>query len=93
MNINNEYIDWGFHCPSCGYCYLKLPPHRNPGGASYEICPCCGIQFGYDDDDRGITYAQWLEDWIVKGMPWFSKSIPPPKGWVPEDQLSQMILD
>lgn len=90
MKIEREYIDWGFHCPVCGYMYLSRPPHGSTGGASYEICPCCGIQFGYDDDDLGVSYSNWLEKWISNGMTWFSKSVPPPEGWSAIDQKNNM---
>jgi len=93
MKAEHEYIDWGFHCPACGYPYLNNPHHREPGGASYEICPSCGIQFGYDDDDLGISYLVWRERWIANGMLWFSKSITPPNNWNAEVQLNQMDLN
>ena len=36
-------------CPVCGYDGLYEPPYNEKGSGSYEICPCCGFQFGYDD--------------------------------------------
>ena len=55
----------------------------------FEICPSCGFQFGVSDDDRGITYEQWREQWRARGMPW-SSSNPPPKGWDPARQLAEL---
>ena len=35
------------HCPVCGF-LLKFEPYED-GLCSFEICYCCGSQFGYDD--------------------------------------------
>ncbi len=39
-----------FTCPVCGYPSLQEEPFY-----SYEICPCCGVEFGFDDEgfDKG----------------------------------------
>src|SRR3990172_820952 len=62
-----------FVCPVCGFPNLTEQPRHADGGASDEICPSCGFQFGYDDDDRGIGFEEWRQDWIKRGMPWSSK--------------------
>lgn len=74
-------------CPVCGYPDLSDPPHGEEGGASYEICPSCGFQFGVDDEDRGVTYEDWRRDWVAAGTPWRSEGIRPPRGWDPAKQL------
>src|SRR2546421_398332 len=38
-------------CPACGYA-LGFAPWDGES-PSDEICPCCGIQFGYDDAHHG----------------------------------------
>jgi transcription elongation factor Elf1 len=54
-----------FACPVCGYDELAEQPWTEDGGGSQEICPQCGIQFGYDDAAGGDltrreqTYAEW----------------------------------
>lgn len=79
-----------YTCPICGFPALERCPHPPQGGASDEICPSCGFQFGYDDDDRGISFEQWRENWIAKGMPWFSAGTKPTNGWSPVTQLSRL---
>lgn len=79
-----------YMCPVCGYPDLEAIPHDEYGGASYEICPSCGFQFGYTDDDQGITYQLWRERWIASGMVWNSIGISPPPEWDPEGQLRGM---
>ncbi len=74
-------------CPVCAYPKLEEPPHAPSGGGSYEICPCCGFQFGVDDDDKGITFDQAREKWVKGGMKWHSKGIKAPKIWDGAKQL------
>jgi hypothetical protein len=77
-------------CPICGYDHLKAPPYRETpkgGLGSLEICPSCGYQFGWSDHDQHITHDQWRQQWISKGMTWFSRGIKQPAGWNPEGQL------
>ena len=80
-----------YTCPVCGYPELVDPPRGPDGGASEEICPSCGFQFGYTDDDQGISYEQWRADWIAQGMPWSSVGIHPPSGWDPVQQLQTVL--
>lgn len=58
-------------CPVCGN-----DPGFEPwslGDASFEICPFCKIQFGYDDEAGGDKekrkkiYQNWNEAWIKNG--------------------------
>jgi hypothetical protein len=80
-----------FFCPACGYPALEEAPRSSSGGGSFEICPCCGFQFGVTDDDRRFTYDEWRERWIAAGMPWRDEGIqPPPPGWDPRKQLQRL---
>lgn len=76
-------------CPACGYTHLENPAYFNSAGAwpSLEICPSCGFQFGYTDNAQQITFKQWREQWVARGMPWRSKGINPPSNWNPSQQL------
>src|SRR5579875_2123221 len=75
-----------YTCPVCGFPDLTEPPRTPESGASYEICPSCGFQFGYDDESEGIDYATWRRRWVAEGMPWRSHN-PAPAGWDPAAQL------
>lgn len=75
-------------CLVCGFPHLTEPPRPKTGGGSFEICPCCGYQFGVDDDDEQIPYDKARADWILQGMPWRGSN-PPPRHWDPKDQLSR----
>jgi hypothetical protein len=50
----------------------------------YNICPCCGTEFGYDDESK--SFAQLRHEWIVGGMRWFFRQ--PPPFWDPQLQLA-----
>jgi hypothetical protein len=71
-------------CPVCGYENLTKDPTYL---GSFEICPSCFFQFGYDDRDRGFTFEQWRRKWIDGGMVWRNGREQPPPGWDPRRQL------
>ncbi len=81
-------------CPVCGY-DLEFPAWDGnlPSG---EICPCCGIQFGYDDAAGGQQqlrreiYENWRSEWVSQGMPWRSEGTRPPENWCPTAQLEMV---
>ena len=78
-----------FMCPICGY-YGPVEPPSAMGLPSYEICVCCGFQFGVTDLDRGFGVLAWRALWIAKGMQWRSSFSPPPVGWDPVKQLRRV---
>ena len=67
-------------CPVCGYDGLKVAPE------DFEICPCCGTEFGLDDIQH--TVAELREHWMGRGAPWFSHTTLPQSGWNPLEQLA-----
>ena len=53
-------------CPVCDH-DLGFAPW-NGDLPSDDICPFCGIQFGYNDsrpDLRQAVYAEWRREWIA----------------------------
>ena len=55
-------------CPVCQTQLDFAPWHNN--APSDEICPSCGIQFGYNDmrsDLRQRVYSLWRAAWIANG--------------------------
>jgi len=49
----------------------------------YNICECCGTEFGNDDD--ALSHGDLRAEWIEKGTMWFYRT--PPVGWNPWVQL------
>lgn len=62
-------------CRVCGYL-----PEDPPWGASgdlpsFEICPCCGLEWGYEDSGL-LSTQRFRARWIGKGAPWSTRSVP-----------------
>jgi hypothetical protein len=77
-------------CPVCGYPGLRDAPHHSDdeGSFSYEICPCCGFEFGFTDVAEGIMPAAYRGVWVRQGMKWYSSSSPCPPDW---DGITQVM--
>ena len=81
-----------FTCPACGYSGLDKVPWSEKSGGSLEICPSCGIQFGYSDAVGGDSvrrqklYEVWRAKWIADGMIWRGQR-ERPAAWNPVAQL------
>lgn len=78
-------------CPVCGFAPLDEAPYTPDGGESYEICSCCGFQYGHTDDDRHVTFDEWRSRWVSNAMPWDTAGgTPAPAGWDPSRQLASL---
>ncbi|MGH7136511.1 MAG: hypothetical protein ACREHD_12280 [Pirellulales bacterium] len=77
-------------CLVCGYPHLSEPPYDESGCASFEICPSCGTEFGYDDATKPIEALR--QEWLDGGAPWWSKDRRPPLGWSGTKQLEDAGL-
>jgi hypothetical protein len=75
-------------CPVCGYGELDEAPFDEHGCASFAICPCCGTEFGYDDNVH--AHAALRKKWIDSGMRWWSTANHPPANWDPKTQLMRI---
>jgi hypothetical protein len=64
-------------CPICAYPDMPYPP------ADYNICPCCGTEFG--NDDALLSHNELRDQWLAGGAAWFFGN--PPVGWNPYWQL------
>lgn len=73
-------------CPVCGYAGLSEPAYDEYGCASFEICSCCGFEYGFDDESEGVSFEEYRENWINDGASWFSVKHRP-KSWSLEKQL------
>jgi len=74
-------------CPVCGFKGLKEMPYDKQGSPSYEICHCCGFEFGLDDK---ASMDQFRENWIKKGAPWFTPKLKP-EDWNLQKQLENLL--
>ncbi len=69
--------------------FLSVDPDPGDEDPSYEICPCCGFQFRYDDLDQGYTFVEYREKWLDSGANWFSSARKPNK-WFLEKQFKNI---
>ena len=82
-------MDTNSRCPVCG-AVLDFEPYEGDL-PSFEICPCCGTQFGYDDATR--RHSDLRQQWIDNGKRWWLTSDAPPPGWDPDAQLAFVQKD
>ena len=83
---------------------MGLPPwgdHGSPpyetkyGQPSYDVCVCCGFEFGSDDNPGtsiASTFESYLVDWKHTGCPWFEPDRRP-SGWDLDTQLRNADID
>jgi ribosomal protein L37E len=66
------------------------PPYEQwYGNPSYEVCACCGFEFGNDDNPGTAlpyTFEEFRREWIAAGHQWFDES-KRPAAWCAEEQF------
>jgi hypothetical protein len=75
-------------CRICGYSSITYPWGTDGASPSFEICPCCGVQFGKEDRTLEAIKA-YRAEWIRKGGRWFSKNEKPVE-WDMDAQLKNI---
>ncbi|MFI0416547.1 MAG: hypothetical protein ACH255_20705 [Candidatus Thiodiazotropha sp.] len=73
MRNNNTCIH---NCRVCGF-FLEDPPWGHDGKTPlFEFCPCCGVEFGYQDASlEGVK--RFRDKWIKDGMKWDEGKLKP----------------
>ncbi|WEA37527.1 hypothetical protein [Lysinibacillus fusiformis] len=67
-------------CPVCGFEELEKQPYNEFSNPSFEICGCCGFQFGFDDMSETISYEVFRNNWIENNCEWFNEDKKPQNG-------------
>ena len=57
-------------CRVCGYKLDFMIWGEDGKTPSYEICPCCGVEFGNEDYSKLSVY-DYRKNWIESGCIWF----------------------
>ncbi|MBC9873244.1 hypothetical protein [Macrococcoides bohemicum] len=98
-----------YQCYVCGYekleeqPYVIVEPKINIFSGSFEICPCCQFQYGYDEFhtyeykssnniDVKKVYKLYRENWIMNGAPTYLDEYInglKDKGYVPKEHVIQ----
>lgn len=77
-----EYI-----CRTCGLEY-QTPTWEDEGSASYDICNCCEVEFGIQDNTyKGVL--EYRKKWLDSGALWADSKMKP-KEWDLEKQLKNI---
>jgi len=77
-----------YECRICGYKNEDFPWGEDGKTPNYQICPCCGTQFGVNDitlDDIHKTRNLWKKN----GNKWFAKN-ETPADWDIETQMKNI---
>lgn len=79
------------NCRACGFDHGG-PTWEDAGHTpTFEICSCCGAEFGYEDCTREAAMA-YRVNWLARGAPWFNER-KKPSGWSLTEQLRQVPKD
>jgi len=60
------------NCRVCGFYNKTLPWGEDEKSPTYEICPCCGVEFGNEDSEIEST-KKYRQKWLEEGAIWFDK--------------------
>tara|TARA_R110002124_G_scaffold278588_1_gene450669 strand:- start:1725 stop:1991 length:267 start_codon:yes stop_codon:yes gene_type:complete len=83
--------DDNLRCRVCGYLSDTAPWGEDGKCPTYEICPCCGVEYGYEDSAvAGVK--QYRQEWMASGAKWQDAKARP-ENWSLEDQLKQVPPD
>ncbi|MBP5788713.1 MAG: hypothetical protein J6W29_00575 [Neisseriaceae bacterium] len=82
-------------CRVCGLEYSDYYPWGEDGqSATYDMCDCCGCEFGYEDDEDASDKGTFVyrQEWFNKGVPLFNpESKYLPKQWTLSDLKLQLF--
>lgn len=72
------------HCPICGFESNESYASAYDLRCSYDICECCGCEYGYDDN------VAFYDNWVKGGCVWFNNKIKP-NNWSLKVQIENQI--
>lgn len=76
------------HCRVCGLFHEDPPWGEDDKTPTYEICSCCGVEFGYGDTTLENVRAL-RGGWLSSGCEWLEPS-DKPKNWDAEEQIKMI---
>jgi len=75
-------------CRVCGKIQDELPGGNDDQCPTYDICDCCGVEFGYGDCTlKAIRISR--ENWLTKGASWKYPE-GKPTNWSFEEQMKNL---
>ena len=79
-----------YYCKVCGNELANAPWGIDGTTPTYEICPCCGVEFG-NEDYTLESVKRYREQWIYNGAKWFRVKMQP-KNWDLGKQLGNISI-
>lgn len=78
-------------CRICGL-YIETAPWGKDGKSpTYEICLCCGVEFG-NEDYTMQSVQKFRKKWLEGGAQWFDRK-EKPNNWSLEEQMKQIPVE
>lgn len=77
-------------CRVCGFHFEKgyLPWGDDGRSPTFDYCPCCGVEFGYQDCQESAA-TKFRGEWVEKGCLW-SEPLQKPTRWRWEEQRENL---
>ncbi len=75
-------------CRVCGMLQLDPPWGDDGRTPNYDICPCCGVEFGYEDSTLE-SIRKYRNRWLANGANWTEK-LEKPNNWDLKKQLENI---
>ncbi len=85
-NSNDLYA-----CRVCGAIQSDPPWGENGEDASFNICDCCGVEFGYEDATL-LGIKRYRDKWLSNGAKWNNLKYRP-DNWSLDEQLRNIPND
>ena len=63
------------YCRVCGYLPPEPPWGETGHDPTFEMCPCCGVEWGYQDGLPAAA-AAYRSKWLAAGGKWTDKRVP-----------------
>ena len=73
-----------YSCRVCGRIQAEPPWGETGKFPTYDICDCCGVEFGYEDSTVE-SVQRYRHEWVKGGCQWFNASARP-ADWKYEEQ-------
>jgi len=83
----NKY-NISFFCRICGLKQSDPPWGYDGKTPTFEFCPCCGVEFGYQDCQLSAI-IKYRKSWLQSGANW-SEPNERANNWSLEDQLKNI---
>jgi hypothetical protein len=77
-----------YACRVCGLLQDEPPWGEDSNTPTFNICECCGTEFGYEDATAKAIQASRAR-WLSNGARWYLPEFKP-ENWQLEEQLQQI---